>query len=63
MFSLSRPLETSNRSFVDVAKSHEITVRFATCEDLNAFGFYGPIWVDRPNGIKDQSLQEVSESQ
>ena len=46
---------------VAVAKSHEVNVRFATMEDLTARGFYGPIWLDSPNGIKASLFQEVND--
>lgn len=46
---------------VAVAKSHEINVRFATMEDLITCGFYGPIWMDCPKGIKAPLFQEVNE--
>ena len=40
-----------------VAKTLAVNVRFATVEDLNASGFYGPIWLDCLNGIKAPLLQ------
>ncbi len=46
---------------VAVAKSCGINVRFATMEDINAIGCYGPVWVDCLKGTKRQLFQVVNE--
>ncbi|MDQ2987312.1 MAG: replication-relaxation family protein [Armatimonadota bacterium] len=46
---------------VAVAKSCGINVRFATMEDINAVGFYGPVWVDYLRGTKGRLFQVISE--
>ncbi|MDQ2986777.1 MAG: replication-relaxation family protein [Armatimonadota bacterium] len=46
---------------VAIAKGHGVNVRFATMEDINAVGFYGPVWVDCLRGTKGRLFQVVSE--